>query len=570
MEETQTANRIGRDALANWQNAIQKNIYSHDSDLVHTIRYWLTDQFANVNVELEAFGDQIVNQLEPLVTENNLASNLPRIEAYNGIGENLEQIIHHPSYIQAGNIIYGSKLLSHLSEPGGLLHCLSLFFLSSQAGEAGHNCPIACSAGIIRVLQKVPNFPNKTFYLEKLISASYETNFTGAQFLTEIQGGSDVGQNAAYAKEENNIWRIYGEKWFCSNANADLIFVTARFDENTSGTKGLGLFLIPAIWNNKKNNYTFRRLKDKLGTRTMATAEIDFQGAFAYPMGKLEDGFRLVMENVLHLSRIFNSFCVLGMARRAYFIARMYAQHRIAFSQLIINYPAVKENLARIKAENTAMLAAIFATAHLQDEHDCSAVTDTKTELLLRLLVNIQKYFTAKLSVEHIHHALDILAGNGTIETFSSLPRLFRDCIVCENWEGTHNVLYMQVLKDMHKYAIDQIFLSYMHDEINKLDKKSPYTAILNTELTQLEKFIEKFHQLENKYQTLQIHIVVNRMAVLFCAFCLFIEALDQLKHSTSSSKLSCLQYFLLLHINKDQIVYDENYLELLTMITVY
>lgn len=568
MDETQNANTIGRDALAEWQRATQNNVYKTDTDFIHTIRFWFSDQFTQINAELEHFGNLIASQLEPLVAENHVATNLPRIEAYNGIGLQIEKIIHHPSYEQAGDIIYGSQLLSHLLNPGGLLHCLSLFFLSSQAGEAGHNCPIACSAGIIRVLQKVGDFPNKADYLKKLTAFSYQSNFTGAQFLTEVQGGSDVGLNATYAKNENNQWRIYGEKWFCSNANAELIFVTARFDKKILGTRGLGLFLIPAQWNNARNHYTFRRLKDKLGTRTLATAEIDFHGAYAHPMG-LEDGFRLMMENVLHISRLFNSFCVLAMARRAYSIARTYAQYRIAFSEPIINYPAVNENLASIKTENTAMLAGLFATTHLQDQHDRSKTSDQKMPLLLRLLVNIQKYLTAKWSALHVHRSLDILAGNGTIETFSSIPRLLRDCIICENWEGTHNVLHLQVLKDIHKYRIHELYFAYMYDQIARLDKHSPHTEILNIEIKLFEKTINAFLTLENDLQLLQIHLIIDKMAIVFCALHLLSEALDQLKTLNTSSKLDCFQHFCIKHINKNSMTYDKEYLKLIMRINM-
>lgn len=567
--EEQSANQIGRDALNHWQNEIKKNIFTTDTDLIHTIHHCLQDKFAEIQPELAAFGQQIPTLLEPLVNENNLSANLPHIDPYDGIGNPIEQIVHHPNYVLIGDIIYGSKLLSYLKKPGGLSQCLSLFFLSSQAGEAGHNCPIACSAGVIRIFNKVADFPNKSIYLEKLFLPSYQTNFTGAQFLTEVQGGSDVGQNATHAKFENNTWRIYGEKWFCSNANAEIMFVTARFDPTISGTKGLGLFFVPAIWNEKRNRYTFRRLKDKLGTRSLATAEIDFAGAYAYLMGDLQNGFNLVMENVLHISRLFNSFTVIAMARRAYHIAKYYAQARVAFSKPIIEYPAISDNLAKIRVENTAMLSTIFTVAQLQDQYDCQTSPDKTTELLLRILVNISKSFTAKLSVIHIHHCLDILAGNGTIESFSTIPRLLRDCIVCENWEGTHNVLHMQILKDIHKYNIDQIFISYIRKEINRLDKKSPYPEMIANQLHLLEKKIAEFRREDADIQALQIHLIVNQMAFIFCALCLCFEAQAQLKTGTSN-KLDYLQFFLLLNTNQNEIVYNRDYLDLIKRINQY
>ncbi len=156
--------------------------------------------------------------------------------------------MHHPSYEAIGNLIYGSGIMQELAGKGGLGKALAFLFLSSHAGEAGHNCPVACSAGVIRVLQKVENFPQKEFFLKKLIAPSYTENFTGAQFVSEVQGGSDAGRNGSFAyQDKSGNWLIQGEKWFCSNANAELILMTARCSLKIEGTKGLGLFLVPAI-----------------------------------------------------------------------------------------------------------------------------------------------------------------------------------------------------------------------------------------------------------------------------------------------------------------------------------
>ena len=567
-EESKPANQIARDQLVEWQNEIQSNAYTKDHDYIHTIHFAFPNDFERVHSAFEKFGDIVANQLEPLVNENNMAMNLPRLEEYNAMGERIDKIIHHPSYMKAGDIIYASKLLEKMATAGGLTECLSLLFLSSHTGEAGHNCPIACSAGMIRVLQKAADFPHKEMYLKKLISPSYQTNYTGAQFLTEIQGGSDVGMNTVYAKRtKGKEWQIYGEKWFCSNAGADLIFLTARYDHHVSGTKGLGLFLVPAEWEGCKNHYTLRRLKEKMGTRSMATGEIDFCGAHAIEIGSLDEGFHLVMDNVLHLSRLFNAVCVLGMAHRAYAIAKAYAKHRVAFSHPIIQYPLVKENLAKIKAENTAMIAAIFATTKMQDAFDKDKSKDHHSKLLLRLLVNLQKYFTARFSVEHIHHAIDVLAGNGMIETFSPLPRLLRDCIVCENWEGTHNILRIQILKDILKYDIEKIYIAFMHDEIQRINKETPQSKLLLTEIKKFEKEMEKFRQLDNTQQMLEIKNGVDKMVILYSALMLLIEALDQIKSDHSYSKMNCFEYFYLLHLSNDNITYDAAYINLTTKV---
>ncbi|KTD61746.1 acyl-CoA dehydrogenase family protein [Legionella spiritensis] len=519
--------QTARNHFTTWQKQLRENILTDHSCLMHTYRAYFSDDSEFIN-ELRRFAGDVAERLEPAVMENNLDANLPDIEQYNAIGERQDRVVHHASYVRAGDIIYGSGLMRFLLKPGDMKKTLSLFLLSSHAGEAGHNCPIACSAGVIRVLSHHSQLEQTQYYLDKLTHPSFSHNYTGAQFLTEIQGGSDVGANAARAaRDDHNQWRITGEKWFCSNANADLILMTARYDQDIAGTKGLGLFLVPArLPDERPNHYRLRRLKQKIGTRSMATAEIDFDGAVAYPMGRVQDGIHLVMENVLHLSRLFNAFSVLGLTRRAYQIAYYYTQNRPAFGHNIFDYPLVKETLAGIKAENLAMLASVFHMARCQDELDILPLSEQSAsqKLLLRTLANINKYFTAKRSVENIHHCLDLLAGNGTIESFSSLPRLLRDSIVCENWEGTHFTLWMQTLRDIHKFAVDELFLHHLSQLTDKIDDAADHKRLLKEKLQELDAAMKTMKTLPHDEQTLRIRSVIEQMAILLAASSLAVE----------------------------------------------
>ncbi len=542
-----TMNDEGRREFDEWNNDLNLNSYSLDQDLRHTIAFHLPDKFQELDQKLEAFAEKIIHDVIPLVRENNLPENLPKLVRYDPFGNPCNFIKHHPSYEQAGNLIYSSGLMNHFARDGGLTEGLCYHLISSFAGEAGHNCPIACSAGIQRVLRKICDHPQKDLFLSKLKIPSYVDNYTGAQFVTEIQGGSDVGKNATTATDHGNgHWRISGEKWFCSNADADLFLVIARYLPDSIGTKGLGLFLIPAkLESGEDNGYVIRRLKDKLGTRTLATAEIEFKGALGFPMGPLENGFKSLMENVLHLSRLFNSICVIGMARRALYIATSYAKRRSAFGNPIFHYPLVKEQLARIKSENNALLSSIFATLQLQDAFDLSLNKTNDRKLLLRLLANLNKYLSAKWTVEHIHHSLDVLAGNGTIETFSSIPQLLRDSIICENWEGTHNTLRMQVLKDILRYQVDDLFTAYVEEVLSQLQIEHPLTGFLNS----VRNSFVKLKDADPAMQSLLIKQVVDQMACLFASAHLLLEALDQQKNQIHS-KMQNFDYFVRLHSN--------------------
>jgi hypothetical protein len=545
--------QLARQALFEWQQQWQNNLCHNYGLFQHSVKFTLDNNSQDFIVQLDELSQKIVYQLESKVAENDYRLNLPRLDPYDGTGHFSNEIKHHPFYEQVGDGIYGTGMMQKIAEPGKLTEALLLFYLTSHLGEAGHNCPVACTAGVIRVFNQIGDFPHKQEILEKLITPSFQDNYTGAQFVTEVQGGSDVGLNACKAtKQKDGTWHINGEKWFCSNANADVILMTARYDDQSHGTKGLGLFLVKRINDDgSPNAIKIRRLKEKIGTRSMASAEIDFENAQAIAMGKPENGFKLLMQNVLHLSRIYNSFAILGAASRAYQIARSYAKYRTAFSSAIENYPLVQEPLADICALNAAMLASALATTKLQDKVDCLESPSEKQQLLLRMRANINKYMTAKHCVENIHHCIDVLAGNGAIETFSPLPRLFRDAIVYENWEGTHNTLRMQILRDVHKYRIDKIYQDDLEQKLSQLainasDKHKSWITSLKNKLTEQAKYAEKLIQKPQDQQTLMIRDYIDQMASIDMSIHLFAEAIHQQQHENSSTKSDLLEWLLI------------------------
>ena len=539
----------GRQEMADWLDDLQRNPLDFSPDFLHSIEFHLGNQAAKFIPRLTECAEQIPT-LEALVSENDFRLNLPRLEKYDGIGRQIDSICFHPTYLDAGDIVYGTGMMEMMSHPGGLLKALSLFFLTSHAGEAGHNCPVACTAGVIRILSKVDDFEDKAHFWQKLLEPSFRKNFTGAQFLTEVQGGSDVGRNATRAIEkEDGSYSIEGEKWFCSNANAELILMTARYDSTLEGTRGLGLFLVPKyLPDGSRNNYTLRRLKEKLGTRTMASAEIDFDGALGIHMGPIGEGFKLIMQNVLHISRIYNTFSVCGSGRRALQIATRYSRHRKAFGKKIANYPLVQENLANIQAENMALLSSAMRLAADQDRIDLNQKLASDQLLLQRLMANLNKYVSALWSVQHIHHCIDVLAGNGAIESFSSLPRLLRDSIVCENWEGTHNTLRMQVLRDILRYDQDKIYLNFMRERFSKLSNHA-VTVELEEHLKVTENLFIQLRKAGTLLQSYLIKKVFDNMCLGHLALCLLEEGLDMFNHMQNDVKLMALEVFMNKHI---------------------
>jgi acyl-CoA dehydrogenase len=384
---------------------------------------------------VEAATTDFMSVVEEAVAE--AERNPPRL-----VGERVE---FHPAYHRAGRAVWATGVVgAEPHEQAWLLYRLS------QAGEGGHMCPAVCTAGLVRALRTRASEELRQRFLPPLLETDYDRAHRGAQFLTERHGGSDVGANRVEAVPDGEVWRLHGEKWFCSVADADQFVVTARPSGAPPGTRGLGCFLVPRAG----GGFRIRRLKDKLGTRALATGEIEFEGAPAYPLGPLEEGFKTAV-GVLNTSRWLNAVGSAGLMRRAFDVASEFAGERDAFGTPIARFPLVRENLAVMKSEAAAALA---STTQVTDFVACIDAGEASEEdvLIHRLLVNANKFVTSLAATRMCRRGIEALGGNGTIEDFSPLPRLYRDAIVFESWEGTHNVLCAQVLRDLARFeAVD-------------------------------------------------------------------------------------------------------------------
>jgi acyl-CoA dehydrogenase len=383
-----------------------------------------------------AFHALVMDVVDPAVAE--AERNPPRLGADG-------RIEFDPAYHRAGRAVWASGIVGAAPREQA-----SLFYALAHAGEGGHACPVVCTAGLVRALRTKASDELRDRFLPPLLETDYDRAQRGAQFLTERHGGSDVGANRVEAVPDGDVWRLHGEKWFCSVADADQFVVTARPRGAASGTRGIGCFLVPRA----AGGFRIRRLKDKLGTRALATGEIEFEGAVGYPLGPLEDGFRTAV-SVLNTSRWLNSVGSTGLMKRAFLEASGFAREREAFGGPIDRFPLVRENLAVMKSEEAAAFASTMQLTDLVARIDDGSASDEDI-VWHRLLVNGNKFVTSIAATGVVRRGIETLGGNGTIEDFSPLPRLYRDAIVFESWEGTHNVLCAQVLRDLEKLdAVD-------------------------------------------------------------------------------------------------------------------
>lgn len=471
----------GRGDLVAWRASKSANFYDDLPDLAsilqlrmgHAADPALLDRF-------RAFGAIVATVIDPAVTLLERHREFPKLRPYDELGQHIDQIEFHPAQSVAAGAAWASGMLATPLDFDGAFELAVQFLLLSHVGEGGQACPIVCTIGLRRAIEHHGNTELRTKYLAGLTDADAASALRGSQFLTEVQGGSDVGANVARALPDAQVagaWRISGEKWFCSVADADLFAVTARPDDAAAGTPGLACFVIPrTLDGTTPNGFRLRRLKDKLGTRALASAEIDFENALAWPVGELGDGFKIAVSELLNTSRWLNAVGSTGIMHRAYLEARGFAHHRDAFATTIIDFPAVREQLAIMKTEAAAALASTMALTELVAKIDAGVATGTDVAVH-RFLVNANKFVTSISASDVVHRGIEVLGGNGTIEDFSPLPRLYRDAVVFESWEGTHNVLCAQVYRDCVRLGLVDTVFSWIEAELSLLENPEGRSA---------------------------------------------------------------------------------------------
>ena len=432
-----------RSELERWQAARATNFYDATPNLARSLRVRLgEDGLRALEPGLRAFGEAVAMVVEPAVRAAELRP--PSLAPADPLGRESQRVTFDPEYARAGRAVCASGIAA-----APAFEQAALLYLLAHAGEAGHACPVVCTAGLTRALRQHGSPELQERFLQPLLEPDYDRCHRGAQFLTEVQGGSDVGANRVEAVSEGDVWRISGEKWFCSVADADQFLLTARARGAPAGTRGIGCFLVPRLLpDGTANGFRIRRLKDKLGTRALATGEIEFAGALGHAIGAPEDGFRIAAGVVLNTSRWLNALGSTGLMRRAYLEAASFSRFRTAFGRRIADYPLVRENLAVMRVEEQAALASTLELTALVDAID-AGTADREDRAWHRILVNANKFVTSLAATRCVRRGIEALGGNGTIEDFSPLPRLYRDAIVFESWEGTHNVLCEQVLRDL-------------------------------------------------------------------------------------------------------------------------
>jgi alkylation response protein AidB-like acyl-CoA dehydrogenase len=397
------------------------------------------------------FGSEVAGTLARLAEISARPENAPRLRAYDAWHERVDAIELPASTHEALAIVAGRERLGALH--GDPFAFYAKTYLAHQNGEAGVACSLACTDGLTRLLAALGDRDEHRAALAAMRASSERRVVHAAQFVTEIQGGSDVGANAVEAVPDGDAFRLRGAKWFCSNVNADWFLVSARPRSAPEGTRGVAIFLVPAYEHEgarRRNGFTIDRLKDKLGTRELATAEVTFDGALAWPIGPLDRGVANLVDHVLATSRIACVVYAAATLRQCERIVGAYARFRTAFGRPIADYALVKRTLDDIALARERALAVAFELVRLWPSRE-----GMPEAAEFRVLLSLAKPVLTRRASDLAHDAVLLLGANGIEERFSPLPRLYRDAAVMETWEGPHNVLLAQALRDLVRLRID-------------------------------------------------------------------------------------------------------------------
>lgn len=502
------------------ETAKERNFYEGDETLRLILEERLDGEFLSyAKRELKLFGEKCANEIDERAKHTDREGE-PKLIRYDKYGEETCEIWVNEGYkktvdetYRTGIVGYVHKEIPELGHKGNYTYSFAQGYLLSQT-EPGFYCPVTLTMATAYLLDHYADEHLKKKFLGHVCATGEQPLFEGATFLTERQGGSDVGANVVRAVKDGEHYRLYGEKYFASNVGmCGVAMVLARIEGAQGGSRGLSLFAVP--WRNddgELNGLRIRRLKDKLGVRAVPSGEVEFDGALAYVVGDKERGFYYMME-ALNLSRVCNAVASVGIMRRAFMEAKEYASRRNAFGKRLTDFPMVQDSLGKLAAKLHVELATIFDLIQLYEKVTSNEATEREI-VLNRLFIAIMKKESAEQAIHFSHEAIELLGGNGYIEDFVT-PRLLRDAQVLTVWEGTANILGLELIRLVKKFSAHHLFIDEMKTRLERLANSQMKQTVL-AKLELLADELDSFANYEEELQTFEVKSVAKKMAHLY------------------------------------------------------
>jgi acyl-CoA dehydrogenase len=419
----------------------------------------------------------------------------PKLTRWNAWGERIDRIELTPAWQAAQPLAARHGLVAAGHETGHgasrRVHQFAMVYLFHCASEF-YTCPLAMTDGAATTLKASANQRLIERALPHYLSRDPEQFWISGQWMTENAGGSDVSATETTAREQNGRWRLYGRKWFTSAINAQTALALARPVGAAAGSDGLALFYLePQKPDGRWRNIELDRLKDKLGTRELPTAEIHLDGAPAELVGEPRHGVRQIAP-MLNVTRTWNAIGALATMRRCIALARDYANRRVVFGRPLAEQPLHQDTLAGMQAEfEAAFHLAFYATELLGRAQNGQA--DEAQQNLLRLLTPLVKLWTGKLAVAIASETCECFGGAGYLED-SGIPQLLRDAQVWSIWEGTSNVQALDFLRAFRGTGGLQPLLSAQRAILSQVqaDELAPCARAAREAATKITEWLQK------------------------------------------------------------------------------
>lgn len=428
------------------------NQYADDRALRSCLRRVMpVEVLREVEPSLEALGELAGGELYRMQLEDRL--NEPRLTQWDAWGERVDRIEVSPLWRVAERLAaeHGIVAAGYERKHGrySRLHQCALAYLFTPSTDI-YSCPLAMTDGAARTLLSSGNASLAERVVPHLTSRDPAEFWTSGQWMTELTGGSDVGASETVARrDEGGLWRLYGRKWFTSAAASKVALTLARPEGNGPGGRGLALFFVETRdERGHLRNIRIERLKEKLGTRKVPTAELTLEGTPAELVKGTTDGVRNIAP-MLNVTRLWNGVSAAALMRRGLALARDYARRRAAFGSPLAEKPLHADTLAGLQAEAEAALHLAFFAAELTGREETGEIEERDAQLL-RLLTPLMKLTTARAAVAVASEVLEAFGGAGYVED-TGLPVLLRDAQVLSIWEGTTNVLALDALRTAFK-----------------------------------------------------------------------------------------------------------------------
>ncbi|MFJ1268267.1 acyl-CoA dehydrogenase family protein [Legionella lytica] len=442
----------------------------YDDDLV--LKYYLewklpAIMLSEIQPELQSLGQRVIEEICHLGQEAEAYP--PKHVPYDPWGKRIDHIEVHAAWNALDRISAEEKLIAigYERKHGALsrIHQFAKLYLFHPS-SAIYTCPLAMTDGAARALELYADASLKQRAFSHLTSADPSQFWTSGQWMTERTGGSDVSGTSTIAKADGTQFRLSGVKWFTSATTSQMAMTLARIEGAPAGSRGLSLFYLELRdAQGTLNGIRINRLKDKLGTRALPTAELTLANAQATLVGDAGDGVKKI-SSLFNITRIYNACCAVGYMRRALALARDYANKRIAFGRPLSQHGLHLETLAHMHLEFTGAFHLVFHAIELLGKDEVGAATE-RERALLRLLTPLAKLYTAKQAIAVVSEALEAFGGAGYIED-TGLPQLLRNVQVLSIWEGTTNILSLDVLRAIEK---ENAAASFFEDVAQRLDQ---------------------------------------------------------------------------------------------------